>query len=70
MTYLLSLFLRQFVIDIIFDCGPGALVNYRIPEWHLQEVGYHWNQVSSVAQGNSNASVIFSCQQQQKKSII
>lgn len=35
MVYLLSLFLRQFVIDVIFDCRPGALVDYGIPEWHL-----------------------------------
>lgn len=40
-TYLLSLFLCQFVIDIVFDCRAGALVNDGIPEWHLQEVGYH-----------------------------
>lgn len=34
-AYLLSLFLCQFVVDVIFDCRPGALVNYGIPEGHL-----------------------------------
>lgn len=43
-------------------------MNYWIPEWHLQEEGNHGDQVSCVAQSNSNAAVILGCEGEQGQS--
>ena len=51
--HLLPFFVLQFRVDMVVDDGFGYQVGHAVPQWNVQNIRNHQQQVTCVTQGNS-----------------